>query len=172
LSRYLASAAFYADGMGPPDIKRLISLRGARDLIDRDFAAQVNTTALAAQAGYSRYHFIRAFRAAYGATPGEYLSRRRIERARDLLRTANLTVTEVCFLVGFSSLGSFSSRFSELTGCPPSEYQRRARTHGGPPPIPGCMALMWGAATGRVRNNGEAQAAVASVTFPEGRERP
>jgi AraC-like DNA-binding protein len=128
-----------------PDTARLRSLRGARDLIDRDFAGQVDVTALAAQAGYSRYHFIRAFRAAYGATPGDYLSRRRIERACELLRTANLTVTEVCFLVGFSSLGSFSSRFAELTGCPPSEYQRRARTHGGPPPIPGCMVLMWAA---------------------------
>jgi AraC-like DNA-binding protein len=155
----------------PPDTTRLISLRGARDLIDRDFAAQVDIAALATQAGYSRYHFIRAFRAAYGATPGEYLSRRRIERARELLRTANLTVTEVCFLVGFSSLGSFSARFSELTGCPPSEYQRRVRAHGRPP-IPGCMVLMWGAATGRLRNNGEAHAAVASVPFPEGREKP
>ncbi len=156
----------------PPDITRLASLRGARDLIDRDFAAQVSITALAAQAGYSRYHFVRVFRAAYGATPGEYLSRRRIERARELLRTANLTVTEVCFLVGFSSVGSFSSRFSELTGCPPSEYQRRARGAHGVPPIPGCMVLMWGAATGRVRNNGEAQQAVASVAFPDGKEQP
>jgi AraC-like DNA-binding protein len=155
-----------------PDTTRLVNLRSARDLIDRNFAAQVSITAVAAQAGYSRYHFIRAFRAAYGATPGEYLSRRRIERARELLRTANLTVTEVCLLVGFSSLGSFSSRFSELTGCPPSEYQRRARTHGGPPPIPGCMVFMWGAATGRVRNNGEARATLASVTFPAGREKP
>lgn len=139
-----------------PDTVRLISLRRARDLIDRDFASPLDISALAARAGYSRYHFIRAFRAAYGATPGDYLSRRRVERACELLRTANLTVTEVCFVVGFSSLGSFSSRFSELAGCPPSEYQRRARADGGPPPIPGCMVLMWGAPSARVRNRGEA----------------
>ena len=137
-----------------PDTTRFASLRRARDLIDRDYATPVDITALAAQAGYSRYHFIRAFRAAYGATPGDYLSRRRVERARELLRAANLTVTEVCFLVGFSSLGSFSSRFSELSGCSPSEYQRRTRA-GGPPPIPGCMVLMWGAPAA-VRNRGEA----------------
>jgi transcriptional regulator GlxA family with amidase domain len=140
-----------------PDTTRFASLRSARDLIDRDYATQVDLTALAARAGYSRYHFIRAFRAAYGATPGDYLSRRRVERARELLRTANLTVTEVCFLVGFSSLGSFSSRFAELSGCSPSDYQRRMRATGGPPPIPGCMVLMW-SAPAEVRNRGEAAA--------------
>jgi AraC-like DNA-binding protein len=140
----------------PPDTTRLASLRGARDLIDRDFATAIDVTALAAEARYSRYHFIRAFRAAYGATPGDYLSRRRVERACELLRMANLTVTEVCFLVGFSSLGSFSSRFSELNGCSPSEYQRRATASGGPPPVPGCMVLMWGAPPATVRNRGEA----------------
>ncbi len=140
----------------PPATTRLASLRRARDLIDRDFAAGIDVTAMAAHAGYSRYHFIRAFRAAYGATPSDYLSRRRVERARELLRTANLTVTEVCVLVGFSSLGSFSSRFSELTGCSPSEYQRRSRASGGPPPVPGCMVLMWSAPPPAVRNHGEA----------------
>ena len=147
----------------PPDTARLASLRSARDLIDRDFATDVDVAALATRAGYSRYHFIRAFRTAYGATPGDYLSRRRIERARELLRAANLTVTEVCFLVGFSSLGSFSSRFSELTGCSPSEFQRRAVGHGGPPPIPGCMVLMWGAPNAVVRNRGEVSEQAATV---------
>ena len=146
------------------DTTRLASLRSARDRIDRDFATAVDVTALAAQAGYSRYHFIRAFRAAFGATPGDYLSRRRVERARDLLRTANLTVTEVCFLVGFSSLGSFSSRFSELTGSSPSEYQRQAAASGGPPPGPGCMVLMWGAPAATMRNRGEATGEAESVT--------
>src|SRR5690349_4239395 len=94
---------------------------------------------LAARAGYSRYHFARTFRAAYGDTPGRYLTRRRVERAQELLRTANLTVTEVCHLVGFTSLGSFSARFKELVGTSPSEFQRR----GGRPPIPGCFVLMW-----------------------------
>jgi AraC-like DNA-binding protein len=146
-----------------PDTARLISLRSARDLIDRDFASPLDLSALAARAGYSRYHFIRAFRAAYGATPGDYLSRRRVERACELLRTANLTVTEVCFVVGFSSLGSFSSRFSELAGCSPSEYQRRAHVDGAPPPIPGCMVLMWGAPPAIVRNRGEAPVAAPPV---------
>ena len=149
-----------------PDTARLISLRSARDLIDREFASPLDLSALAARAGYSRYHFIRAFRAAYGATPGDYLSRRRVERACELLRTANLTVTEVCLVVGFSSLGSFSSRFSELAGCSPSDYQRRMRANGGPPLIPGCMVLMWGARATTVRNRGEAPArdpAVASA---------
>jgi len=153
--------------MGPPqDTTRLASLRSARDLIDRDFATAVDVRALAATAGYSRYHFIRSFRAAYGATPGDYLSRRRIERACELLRTANLTVTEVCVLVGFSSLGSFSSRFSELTGCSPSEYQRRAIRRGGAPSVPGCIVLMWGAPHTTMRNRGEAtdeEAQVASA---------
>jgi AraC-like DNA-binding protein len=146
-----------------PDTTRLASLRSARDLIDRDFATAIDVTALAARAGYSRYHFIRAFSAVYGATPGDYLSRRRIERACELLRTANLTVTEVCFLVGFSSLGSFSSRFSDLIGCSPSEYQRRAIARGGPPPVPGCMVLMWGAPRATVRNRGEVNGEPAQV---------
>jgi AraC-like DNA-binding protein len=147
----------------PPDTTRFTSLRSARDLIDRDFARPLDLTALAERAGYSRYHFIRAFHAAYGATPGDYLSRRRVERACELLRAANLTVTEVCFVVGFSSLGSFSSRFSELTGCSPSDYQRRGRSHGGPPPVPGCMVLMWGAPPVTVRNRGEAPETEAAI---------
>ncbi len=146
-----------------PDTTRLASLRSARDLIDRDFASQVDVAALAARAGYSRYHFIRAFRACYGATPGDYLSRRRVERACELLRSANLTVTEVCFLVGFASVGSFSSRFSELAGCSPSEYQRRFRAHGGPPPVPGCMVLMWSAPQPAVRNREEARGGIEPV---------
>jgi AraC-like DNA-binding protein len=152
----------------PPDTTRLANLRSARDLIDRDFATTVNVTALAAQAGYSRYHFIRAFRAAYGATPGDYLSRRRVERACEVLRAANLTVTEVCFLVGFSSLGSFSARFSELIGCSPSEYQRRAIENGGPPPVPGCMVLMWSAPRATVRNRGEAAGGALPVASAHG----
>jgi AraC-like DNA-binding protein len=95
---------------------------------------------LALAAGYSKYHFVRAFSLTYGETPRDYLSRRRIERAKDLLRAANLTITEVCVLVGFDSLGSFSSRFKALVGCTPSEYRARMST---PPPIPGCFVLMW-----------------------------
>jgi AraC-like DNA-binding protein len=111
--------------------------------MDSRYAEPLDIDALAGTAGYSRYHFVRAFRAAYGESPGRYLTRRRIERAQELLRSANLTVTEVCHLVGFSSLGSFSSRFRDLTGCSPSEFQRAAHRTA-PPPIPGCYVLMWG----------------------------
>jgi len=118
-------------------------LRAAKDLVDRCYADPLDLDALARRAGCSRYHFLRCFEAAYGVTPGRYLTRRRIERAQDLLRSANLTVTEVCMLVGFSSLGAFSARFREVTGESPSAYRRRSVGAGGPPPVPGCFVLMW-----------------------------
>src|SRR5437870_9475368 len=124
-----------------PSQSVLPHLRAARDLMDRAYAEPLSLDEMARRAGYSRFHFLRAFRDAYGETPGAYLSRRRIERAKDLLRAANLTVTEICFLVGFSSLGSFSSRFSELVGCSPSAYRAAAVARGGPPPIPGCFVM-------------------------------
>jgi transcriptional regulator GlxA family with amidase domain len=111
--------------------------------MDSAYAQPIDLDALAARAHCSRFHFLRSFRAAYGETPGAYLTRRRIERAKDLLRSANLTVTEVCFLVGFASLGSFSARFTELVGMPPSAYREEAVRRGGPPPIPGCVVMMW-----------------------------
>jgi AraC-like DNA-binding protein len=100
---------------------------------------------LSGVAGVSKFHFLRLFAAAYGVTPGAYLSKRRIERAQDLLRATNLTVTEVCHAVGFSSLASFSSRFHELVGETPSEFQRRYAAAGAPH-IPGCYVFMWGLA--------------------------
>ena len=121
----------------------LPALRRARDLIDRDYAEPLDLDAMAREAGYSRFHFARAFSAAYGETPRDYLTRRRIERAKTLLRTANLSVTEICFLVGFSSLGSFSARFRQLAGTSPTDYRRRAVAETGIPPIPGCVVLMW-----------------------------
>jgi AraC-like DNA-binding protein len=121
----------------------LPALRRARDLIDRDYARPLDVADLAAEAGYSLHHFARAFAAAYGETPHAYLTRRRIERAKALLRHANMSVTEICFLVGFESLGSFSSRFRELVGQTPSAYRSAAVAAGGPPPIPGCVVLMW-----------------------------
>ena len=121
----------------------LPSLRRAHDLIDRSYAEPLDLDALAGEAGYSRYHFARAFAAAYGETPRAYLTRRRIERAKTLLRTANLSVTEICFLVGFSSVGSFSSRFRRLVGRSPSEYRDEAVARAGAPPIPGCVVMMW-----------------------------
>src|SRR4051794_38049324 len=121
----------------------LPALRRARDLIDRGYAKPLDLGALAAEAGYSRFHFARAFTATYGETPRTYLTRRRIERAKTLLRTANLSVTEICFLVGFASLGSFSARFRDLVGRSPSDYRDEAVARTGVPPIPGCMVLMW-----------------------------
>jgi transcriptional regulator GlxA family with amidase domain len=118
-------------------------LRRARDLADRRFADPLDLGALAAAAGVSKYHFSRCFAATYGETPLRYLTRRRVERAQDLLRSANLTVTEVCMLVGFSSLGSFSSRFRELVGESPIQYRDRWAANGGPR-IPGCFLFMRG----------------------------
>jgi AraC-like DNA-binding protein len=118
-------------------------LRRAWDRIDRDYAGELDIATLAAAAGYSVGQFIRAFESAYGETPGRYRTRRRVERACELLRSVNLTVTEVCMIVGFSSVGTFSRRFSELVGRSPSAYRRGAARLGGPAPIPGCFALMW-----------------------------
>jgi AraC-like DNA-binding protein len=129
-----------------PDVERLANLRAAKDLMDRSYAESLDLNAIAREAGYSRFHFVRSFRDTYGRTPRHYLSYRRVERARDLLRSANLTVTEVCYLVGFSSLGSFSARFKAEVGLSPSAYRDREVRLGGPPPIPGCFVLMWSTA--------------------------
>ena len=125
------------------DVASLTQLRKARDRIDRDYAEPLDVPALAVEAGYSPEHFIRAFRIAYGETPGRYRTRRRIERACELLRSVHLTVTEICYLVGFTSLGTFSARFHEIMGLSPTGYAREAALRGGPAPIPGCFALMW-----------------------------
>ncbi|MDQ0381870.1 helix-turn-helix domain-containing protein [Amycolatopsis thermophila] len=117
-------------------------VRRAKDWMDAHYAEPLDVGALAAVACCSRYHFSRSFAAAYGESPKAYLTRRRIERAQDLLRSANLTVTEVCLAVGFTSLGTFSRRFAEITGQTPSEYRARARSDG-PPPVPGCYLMMW-----------------------------
>ena len=118
-------------------------LRRARDLADRSFAEPLDLDALAEAAHVSKYHFTRSFTAAYGETPMRYLTHRRIERAQDLLRSANLTVTEVCMLVGFSSVGSFSSTFRRLVGETPTQYRERWAATGGPR-IPGCFLFMRG----------------------------
>jgi AraC-like DNA-binding protein len=125
----------------PTDL--LVHLRSARDLADRHYAERLDLRTLAAAAGISKYHFLRSFAAEYGQTPAQYLCHRRIERAQDLLRATNLTVTEICFLVGFSSLGSFSSKFRHLVGTSPSAYQARYAVTGAPR-IPGCYVFMHG----------------------------
>ncbi|MFF4692014.1 helix-turn-helix transcriptional regulator [Streptomyces sp. NPDC001307] len=118
-------------------------LRLAKDAMDRDWAdPDLDLDAVAACAGYSRYHFLRAFKDVYGETPGQYLTHRRIERAEEMLRCANLTVTEICTLVGFSSLGTFSARFKARTGLTPSEYRTR-HVGRGASLIPGCYAMLW-----------------------------
>jgi len=136
-----------------PDVAK--HLRSAKDLMDRAYAEEVDLDALARAAGYSRFHFARTFHRAYGETPRAYLTRRRIERAKDLLRSANLTVTEIAHLVGFASLGSFSARFAALVGEAPTEYRDRVVAAGGPPPIPGCFVLMWTRPTGDRDRKGE-----------------
>lgn len=127
----------------PDDV--LVHLRRARDHADRHHSEPLDLAMLAAVAGLSKYYFQRLFTATYGLSPAEHLSRRRLERAQDLLRTSNLTVTEVCHAVGFSSLGSFSSRFRALVGESPSAFQRRWAATGSPR-IPGCWVFMAGLA--------------------------
>ncbi|MFJ9948531.1 helix-turn-helix transcriptional regulator [Kitasatospora sp. NPDC091207] len=121
--------------------------------MDRDYAEPLDVPALARDALMSAGHFSRSFRAAFGETPYSYLMTRRIERAKALLRRGDLTVTEVCFAVGCTSLGSFSARFTELVGENPSAY--RARGHEDGAAVPACIAKIH---TRPVRN-GEAGAA-------------
>ncbi|MDX6298520.1 MAG: hypothetical protein QOI51_2377 [Nocardioidaceae bacterium] len=104
----------------------LARLRRVRDRIDREYAQPLDVEALARGAHMSAGHFSREFRLAYGESPYGYLMTRRIERAMALLRRGDLSVTEVCFAVGCSSLGTFSTRFTELVGVPPSIYRRQS----------------------------------------------
>jgi AraC-like DNA-binding protein len=106
-------------------LRDLARLRRVRDRIDREYAQPLDVEALARGAHMSAGHLSRQFRLAYGESPYGYLMTRRIERAMALLRGGDLSVTEVCFAVGCSSLGTFSSRFTELVGMPPSTYRRR-----------------------------------------------
>lgn len=119
-------------------LRDLARLRRVRDRIDREYAQPLNVEALARDAGMSAGHLSRQFRLAYGESPYSYLMTRRIERAKALLRRGALSVTEVCFEVGCASLGTFSTRFTELVGVPPSAYRReRTREAAG---IPSCVA--------------------------------
>jgi AraC-like DNA-binding protein len=109
-----------------PQLHDLVVLRRIRDRIDRDHALPLDVEALAREANMSAGHFSRAFKKAYGESPYSYVMTRRIERAMALLRKGELSVTDVCFAVGFSSLGTFSTRFTELVGVSPSVYRREA----------------------------------------------
>lgn len=120
-------------------LRNLTLLRRVRDRIDREHARPLDLTALADGVGMSAGHLSRQFKAAFGDSPYSYLMTRRVERAMALLRRGDLSVTEVCFAVGSSSLGTFTTRFTELVGIPPGEYRRRARSTGSAE-LPSCVA--------------------------------
>lgn len=136
-----------------PRLRDLARLRKVRDRIDREYAKPLDVEALARDVHMSAGHLSRQFRLAYGESPYGYLMTRRIERAMALLRRGDLSVTEVCFEVGCQSLGTFSTRFTELVGVPPSVYRREAAdaTLG----MPSCVAKQ---VTRPIRNR-EAQVA-------------
>jgi AraC-like DNA-binding protein len=119
-------------------LRDLALLRRVRDRIDREYAQPLDVEALARGVNMSAGHLSREFRLAYGESPYSYLMTRRIERAMALLRRGDLSVTEVCFTVGCASLGTFSTRFTELVGVPPSTYRRQQAqaTEG----MPACVA--------------------------------
>jgi len=119
-------------------LRDLARLRRVRDRIDREYAQPLDVEALARGAHMSAGHLSRQFRLAYGESPYSYLMTRRIERAMALLRRGDLSVTEVCFAVGCQSLGTFSSRFTELVGMSPSTYRSEAAR--GTPGLPPCVA--------------------------------
>ncbi|MDP2327817.1 MAG: helix-turn-helix transcriptional regulator [Dehalococcoidia bacterium] len=117
----------------------LARLRRVRDRMDREHAQPLDVEALARGVGMSAGHLSRQFRQAYGESPYAYLMTRRIERAMALLRRGDLSVTEVCFAVGCSSLGTFSTRFTELVGVSPSVYRRQAVSASGMAGMPSCV---------------------------------
>ena len=122
------------------------SLLRARDLIDAQYAQPLDLDELARTANFSRYHFLRVFRRAFHATPHEYLTRKRVERAKELLADSEFTITEICFEVGFESLGSFSTMFHNIVGWSPSIYRARAWEMRKNPLkfIPNCYVIMHG----------------------------
>jgi AraC-like DNA-binding protein len=119
-------------------LRDLARLRRVKDRIDREYARPLDVEALARGAHMSAGHLSREFKAAYGESPYSYLMTRRIERAMALLRRGDLSVTDVCFAVGCSSLGTFSTRFTELVGMPPSAY--RAQVTAATTDLPACVA--------------------------------
>ncbi|MGW6455381.1 helix-turn-helix transcriptional regulator [Streptomyces sp. NPDC055078] len=155
-------------------LEDLVRLRRARDTMDREYTRPLDVPALAAVALMSPGHFSRSFRAAFGETPYNYLMTRRIERAKALLRRGDLSVTDVCFEVGCTSLGSFSSRFTKLVGETPSAY--RARRHEEGAAIPACVAKVLTRPAGNggpVRNgNGNGNGGPVRHRYESGNGRP
>jgi AraC-like DNA-binding protein len=125
--------------MSQKKVSDLTYLRRAKDFIDREYATPLDISAMARTAFMSPAHFSRSFREAYGETPYSYLMTRRIERAKAFLRQG-MSVSDACAAVGCTSLGSFSSRFSELVGMTPSQY--RGRDHGDFAAIPSCVSML------------------------------
>ena len=115
-------------------------LQSVKEFIDRHYARPLTVDRLAARCGLSPFHFIRTFRAAFGATPHQYVRDRRLERAKELLVTTGIPVTEICSQIGFQSLGSFSTLFRRVTGETPADYRasRRKNVY-----IPGCFVRMY-----------------------------
>jgi AraC-like DNA-binding protein len=128
-----------SSGMTPEELADLAHLRRARDHMDREYAQPLDVPAIARAALMSPAHFSRKFRAAYGETPYSYLMTRRMERAKAFLRRG-MSVTDTCVAVGCTSLGSFSSRFTEIVGETPSQY--RARDHASSEVIPSCVSMV------------------------------
>src|SRR5881296_2496215 len=138
LSSLRSAAGIKPQSAAAQHLRDLALLRRVRDRMDREYAQPLDVEALARGVNMSAGHLSREFRLAYGESPYSYLMTRRIERAMALLRRGDLSVTEVCFAVGCASLGTFSTRFTELVGMPPSTYRRNAaRTTAGMPP---CVA--------------------------------
>lgn len=115
----------------------------ARDAMDRNFAEPLDIKALAAIAHVSESHFIRTFAETFNETPHRYLQRRRVERAMYLLRSGDLPITEICFQVGFSSLGTFSRTFTAIVGDSPSGYRRSGAISAGVAMVPNCFVMAW-----------------------------
>lgn len=158
-----AYAALGALGRAPtPDQ----TIHAARAAVDADPAAPLDLDGLAAMAGYSRFHFVRRFARVVGEPPGRYQTRKRMELARRLLETTDLSVTQICYRVGYASTGSFSAAFRQATGRPPTAWRRRtgalASLRAEVPPIPSCFVARHvspsaaEAVADQVRNLGEA----------------
>ncbi len=147
-------------------VERNRNLLRARDEMDRRYALPLDVPALAAVAGVSAAHFSRTFREVFGETPHRYLQRRRVERAMHLLRATETSVTDVCFDVGFGSLGTFSRTFKEIVGVSPSDYRLAALAS--PISAPTCFTMAWT----RPSSFGEAEPAGSTVTSGSRRKEP
>jgi len=152
-------------------IPAYVHLRRAKDLADRSYAEPLDVDALARTALCSRAHFIRSFKAAYGETPHQYLQRRRIERATELLRGTDRSVSDICLSVGFRSLGSFSAVFRRIVGEAPIAYRERARA-APPPHVPACFTLMWTRPAGGALSEKPRASAAGSVASDDHEEVP